>query len=402
VLDTDDEFRARVAEEADEEMVGRPGWLFLTRPEGWEEELAAIVSAAAEEAGQEADRRAEQDARRRLAGAEEAARRAEQAAESARREASQAATALSDERRARLAAAAEAAAAQQRVESLTAERERVRASATAAATEAGVLRRRVAELEARVKTLEDELNAARALAEAEPVASPSANVPPPLGDGAAAADVGRALQEAASAARRLAAALGAAAAPLAVEPLEQDDVVPASPVTSPASVESTAAAADRRRAVPPGRRPVRLPPAVFDDSVEAADHLLRVSGVVLVVDGYNVSQTGWPDLPIAEQRRRLVAALGELAARTGADVRVVFDGADMAMPGAVPTTSQLVRVLFSPPGVEADDEVLAMVNGFPVHRPVVVATSDRAVQQGASRSGANVISSPQLLALLGR
>jgi predicted RNA-binding protein with PIN domain len=34
--------------------------------------------------------------------------------------------------------------------------------------------------------------------------------------------------------------------------------------------------------------------------------------------------------------------------------------------------------------------------------PVVVATSDRAVQQGAARAGANVISTPQLLGVLRR
>jgi len=49
---------------------------------------------------------------------------------------------------------------------------------------------------------------------------------------------------------------------------------------------------------------VPLPPGIFDDSVEAAEHLVRVPGVVLLVDGYNVSQLGWADLPIAEQRQR--------------------------------------------------------------------------------------------------
>jgi predicted RNA-binding protein with PIN domain len=415
VLDSDEEFRARVAEAAKEESVGRAGWLFLSRPEGWEEELAALVAAALEEAGQEADRRAEHDARRRLAGAEEAVRRAEQAVESARREAAEAVAALAYERRARLAAAAEAAAAQQRVESLAAERERVRASAAAAAGETGILRRRVTELEARVKELEAELaetaaasaaamGAAAEATEAGTSTGTGVSGTSPITTGAGepvgglsvetAADIGRALGDAAAAAGRLAEALAAAATPLR----------PAAPVTSEqAALEvAEATAPTDRRVLPVGRRPVALPPAIFDDSLEAADHLVRVNGVALVVDGYNVSQTGWPDLPIAEQRRRLVSALGELAARTGADVRVIFDGADLAMPGAVPTTSQLVRVTFSPPGVEADDEVLAMVNGLPAHRAVVVATSDRAVQQGASRVGANVITAPQLIALLRR
>ena len=39
--------------------------------------------------------------------------------------------------------------------------------------------------------------------------------------------------------------------------------------------------------------------------------------MVLLVDGYNVTMQAWPDVPIPEQRRRLVDALAGLAARTG-------------------------------------------------------------------------------------
>ena len=141
---------------------------------------------------------------------------------------------------------------------------------------------------------------------------------------------------------------------------------------------------------------------MLDDSVEAADHLCRVPGMTLLVDGYNVSQRGWPELAIAEQRRRLVDALTELAARTGASVSVVFDGADPVWPAAVPTTSRLVKVSFSPPDVEADDVVLARVAEIDSGRPVVVASSDRRVADGAAAMGANVVSSQQLLAALRR
>ena len=145
-----------------------------------------------------------------------------------------------------------------------------------------------------------------------------------------------------------------------------------------------------------------LPPGVLDDSPEAADHLVRVPGITVLVDGYNVSQRGWPELPIGEQRRRLVDALTELAARTGADVSVVFDGADPAWPAAVPTTSRVVHVSFSPPEVEADDVVLSRVAELDPARPVLVASSDRRVADGAAAAGANVISSAQLLAALRR
>jgi len=145
-----------------------------------------------------------------------------------------------------------------------------------------------------------------------------------------------------------------------------------------------------------------LPPAIFEESSEAAEHLARLPGVVILVDGYNVSHAGWPGTPIAEQRRRLVDALTELVARTGADVRVVFDGADTPRSPTVATTARTVRVSFSPPEVEADDVIVAEVGQIPVHRPVVVASSDRRVRDEARARGANLLRSSQLLVLLGR
>jgi predicted RNA-binding protein with PIN domain len=141
---------------------------------------------------------------------------------------------------------------------------------------------------------------------------------------------------------------------------------------------------------------------VLDDSVEAADHLVRVPGMALLVDGYNASQTGWPELPIAEQRRRLVDALAELAARTGVDASVVFDGAETAWPGVSPATPRSVKVSFSPADVEADDVILDRVAALDPSRRVLVASSDKRVRDGAAAMGANVISSAQLLGALRR
>ncbi|MDQ2825680.1 MAG: NYN domain-containing protein, partial [Actinomycetota bacterium] len=176
------------------------------------------------------------------------------------------------------------------------------------------------------------------------------------------------------------------------------------PEGSTAAVEGEAAPPHRDTVRPkrPRRIPVPLPPGVLDDSVEAADHLVRVPGMTLLVDGYNASLSVWPELSIAEQRRRLVDALAELAARTGVDASVVFDGADTAWPGASPTTSRHVKVSFSPADVEADDVILDRVAGLDPSRRVLVASSDRRVRDGAVTMGANVISSAQLLRALRR
>jgi predicted RNA-binding protein with PIN domain len=132
----------------------------------------------------------------------------------------------------------------------------------------------------------------------------------------------------------------------------------------------------------------------------ALDRLLALPSVHLVVDGYNVTKTGYPELPLSDQRERLVHQLAVLAARTGAEVTVVFDGAGVvAVPSAAPRG---VRVLFSDPGVLADDVIRALVTAEPEGRPVVVVTSDRAVADSVRRRGAHPVPSAVLLARLGR
>ncbi|MGX7826913.1 NYN domain-containing protein [Actinokineospora sp. 24-640] len=132
----------------------------------------------------------------------------------------------------------------------------------------------------------------------------------------------------------------------------------------------------------------------------ALDRLLALPSVHLVVDGYNVTKTGYPELSLADQRDRLIRQLASLAARTSAEVTLVFDGAGVvAVPVAAPRG---VRVLFSDPGVLADDVIRALVTAEPEGRPVVVATSDRAVADSVRRRGAHPVPSAVLLARLGR
>jgi predicted RNA-binding protein with PIN domain len=135
-------------------------------------------------------------------------------------------------------------------------------------------------------------------------------------------------------------------------------------------------------------------------TVAELDALLAVPALHLVVDGYNVSKTGYPELPLADQRSRLVGQLGALAARTGVEVTVVFDGAGVIT--APPRGSRGVRVLFSDPGVLADDVIRDLVAAEPQGRPVVVATADRAVVESVRHGGAHAVPSAVLLTRLMR
>jgi predicted RNA-binding protein with PIN domain len=132
----------------------------------------------------------------------------------------------------------------------------------------------------------------------------------------------------------------------------------------------------------------------------ALDRLLALRGTHLIVDGYNVTKTGYPELPLAAQRDRLVRQLGTVAARTAAEVTVVFDGAGVV---AVPAAGvRGVRVLFSDPGVLADDVIKHLVAAEPAGRPLLVATSDREIVDAVRAHGARTMASVVLLERLAR
>src|SRR5205814_8986518 len=77
VVEEDDAFRERVAKQLTEDDVGEAGWLWLTRPDGWEERLEELRKRQQEQEHALHEERAEREAHRRLSGAEDRARRAE-------------------------------------------------------------------------------------------------------------------------------------------------------------------------------------------------------------------------------------------------------------------------------------------------------------------------------------
>ncbi|WCO65644.1 NYN domain-containing protein [Iamia majanohamensis] len=202
------------------------------------------------------------------------------------------------------------------------------------------------------------------------------------------------MASAAEAAGELAAALAEVAARLRPAP-------PGEGPDAPPPGEGGAPGGRRRPAPPPTRRPAPLPGGLHDDSVEAAEHLVRLPRAALLVDGYNASMATWPDLDLVAQRRRLVAALTELEARCGPEVVVVFDGVDDG--SAHPARpARRVRVEFTPGAVEADDVLIARAASLPAGRPVVVVSDDHRVRDGARAAGANLVGTAQLQALIGR
>lgn len=165
------------------------------------------------------------------------------------------------------------------------------------------------------------------------------------------------------------------------------------PATDRPADRVVAASADRG-----GGHSVR---ALQSDDPALLEQLLALPQAHLVVDGYNVTKTGYPDLPLEVQRTRLVNGLAGLAAQFRVEITCCFDGATVA--GRVPSMSgRGVRVLFSTPGETADELIRRLVRAEPPGRPVVVVSSDREVADGVRRAGARPLSAAALVRRLDR
>lgn len=141
--------------------------------------------------------------------------------------------------------------------------------------------------------------------------------------------------------------------------------------------------------------------SLASDDPALLEQLLTLPRVHLVVDGYNVTKTAWPELSLERQRDRLLGGLAPLASRSGAEVTVVFDaGATRDRP--VVNRPRGIRVLYSREGVIADDVIRELVAAEPPGRPVVVVTSDNAVVADVVRDGARACGAAALTRLLRR
>ncbi|MFM8267346.1 MAG: NYN domain-containing protein [Ilumatobacteraceae bacterium] len=349
ILGSEPEFRAEVSARATRDLVDPIGLLWLTRPDGWYDDIAMFLddSGTVEMSGRREERR------RR--GAEDALARV-------RRELIDA-QALHD--RALVEAAAREAA-------LSAELVKVRG-------QLDEVRQRLRAAQRASRTAP-----ANAVADAQPIEIDTRET--------GLADLTRRLREAEAARDHALASL--------VDLRGRDGSAVDLERARRLLAEVTAALGGQptgRARRPATRRPLPVPGGLLADSAAAAEHVIRHRGVTVVVDGYNVAKLGWPERTLADQREACLAAAERIAVRWGTAIHVVFDGADVV--GAHTRGRRLVRVTFSPPGVIADDVIRAEVGVIPVDRPVVVVTDDQAVVADVRAAGANVVASATFLGL---
>lgn len=445
-IDDDETFRARVAAAADEggeDTVGRAGWLWLHRPEGWATDPALDADEPAESAGRGSAR-----LRRERDGAEAAAARYRQGAEVAEASRRRAVEQLADLRTDLAGARTDRAELSARLEVLEAERnqavrtqKRVEADLASARRDLRLAREAAREAEADLLEARSShggpgggrVGASRG----DRGGGETSPARPSRSAGAAPEDPNnRRAQESVAAAStavaELVRALAAAAEALGLpgdpardggEPESQFGgsgraTTPAGGLPAPRSKpagrsagRSAGGSGGRSGARSPGRPPERsrggrrarsvapLPPGVFDGTAEANRALVRSPDLLVVVDGYNLAREAWADLEPEEERRRTVALLEEVAARSGASVTVVFDGVDDTI---APAASRSVRVRFSRSGETADDAIAALLRTVRPSQPILVVSSDREVADDARRQGATALSSRHFLAAAGR
>lgn len=152
-----------------------------------------------------------------------------------------------------------------------------------------------------------------------------------------------------------------------------------------------------------GERPGALAAAaraLAADDPARLDDLLALPRAHLIVDGYNVTKRGFGEMSLEQQRKRLITGLAGIAAQTGDEVTVVFDGAERVH--GLPPHPRNVRVLFSRKGETADELIRRLVRAEPPGRPLVVVSSDREVADGVRRHGAYPVEADALLRRLDR
>jgi YacP-like NYN domain len=347
IVDGDDDFRGRLAAAAVPELVDDIGIAWLRREPGWEDRVAALVELRHHDAEERNLQRQLAQEQRRRAAAEDVATRTR----------------------------ADVVALTERLAEREAELQSLRQRQSAGVADLEALRRTVAELKRDARHAGDRVESARrtierveserdeALRQAAAAASQRDEllaVRADLPDGSrSGAQIAR-LRELADVARSLGDQLAALLA------------------TSP-----------------PRRQAIDVPRQAAKDPRLTAEFLLKVPGVVVVVDGYNVAKLAWPELSLERQRISMLDAVDGLARRFGTEFVVVLDGADVV--GAHADRRRLARVRYSRAGVTADDVIRDEIARLDLGRSAAVVTNDREVRRDVIAAGANIITSDALV-----
>jgi predicted RNA-binding protein with PIN domain len=347
-IEASPDFRSALGQAATPELVDEIGCLWLTQPEDWEQTALRLAETSEQRiAEREQANELRREQRRREA--------AEQAAIRARAEVA-AAVARTSELEAELAAVAG------KHSEVCTENDRLRSDLQEARTEARHERDRTSAARAEAKRLATALEAERG----------QRNQVESVRDRALASRNQQAVEvQGVRDALEMARSLVGHLAGLAPEDLTND----------------TSGSA---RSAGPVRIPLTLPGGVLGDSDLATDHLLR-SGALVMVDGYNVAKLAWPRHALIEQRNRLIDTAETAAQRSGAEILIVFDGADVV--GAHASKRRLIRVIYSAEGSIADDLIRREVGRTAVGRSVVVVTNDAEIIRDVRAMGANTVSS---------
>jgi hypothetical protein len=341
-IEADDVFRQRLGIGVQPELVDEVGSLWLRRPDGWEQQVRSLLEQTEPTGDLAVELRREQ--RRRVA-AEAATERSRRELERVQGELTRAEADLADQR----------SGARQRRSTVD------------------DLRRQVAELERRAERADRERDAMAD--QHEGLLTRIASLEAQLSEAVAARDH----------------ALGRRSG-------SGVDVVALVQRLHEQQRRAQATADELLATVSPGqqrRRRMAIPGRIAGDARAEAEYLLRSDAEVLV-DGYNVAKLQWPDVALVEQRDRCIALAEDRARRFGADITVVFDGADVV--GAT-GTRRVVSVLYSPAGVTADDVIRERVGAIPAATAVVVVTNDQAIIADVRAAGAHTIASEVFAAL---
>ena len=380
VLDRDDEFRELVAERTDTTALSSAAEAFLRRDEGWRDVVTQAARVLEDAAADDRERDAERSA---VELAAELRTRAE-VAEAARTAGEAELKRLGDVERRR------------------------------AVRELADERRRLGERTAEVRELRLALAEAERLSDVASQRGNDQSAGTPPDDPAADLEQQRERADHAEAVGRSTAQevqrLALEMAALA-EHLNPDSAgKPAAAATDNAAAPDNAAASDdavgrpadagarRSPGASPRRRPVRVGRGLREGTTAATRALLETPGLVMWVDGYNVTMALWGDLALPAQREALVRSLSGVATACGTHIRVVFDGDTGGAPAV--TAPLRVRVTFTEAGVEADDDIIDEVAATDPSIPVAVMSADRRVRDGVSACGANLLSPNDLRDLL--